>query len=282
MRILSRHALLGAAVVALALALGGGWWWTNPEPRLAMPVPEASEEVLPLPPEPPRVADSPDYEACLGKLRDDAQGALGFAEAWEARGGGDGARHCSALALLALGEPERAGSRLEALAGRSAAGAAARAAVFGQAGQAWMVAGQSLRAHGAFTMALTLTPNDPELLVDRAIAAGMLGRFTDSLADADRALAQDGQRAEAWVFRAAALRHLDRAQEALRDIERALALEPGSPEALLERGILRQLQGDTAGARSDWESVLANSPDSAAADLAQQNLALNAAGPARR
>ena len=282
MRINSRNALLGAGVVVLAMALGGGWWWANPEPSVPPVVPEAAEEVLPLPPEPPRVADSPDYEACLGKLRDDAQGALGFAEAWEQRGGGDGARHCSALALLALGEPERAATRLESLAGRAAAGAAARAAVFGQAGQAWMVAGQALRAHGAFTLALALTPNDPELLIDRAIAAGTLGRFADSLADTDRALAQDAQRAESWVFRAAALRHLDRPQEALRDIERALALEPGSPEALLERGILRQLQGDTAGARADWERVLANSPDSAAADLAEQNLALNAAGPARR
>jgi tetratricopeptide (TPR) repeat protein len=282
MRIASRNVLLGATVVGLVLALGGGWWWANPEPSVPPPVPEATEEVLPLPPEPPRVADSPDYEACLGQLRDDAQGALSFAEAWEARGGGDGARHCSALALLALGEPERAASRLEALAGRVGTGPAARAAVFGQAGQAWMVAGQAVRAYGAFTLALAQTPNDPELLVDRAIAAGTLGRYADALADTDRALAQDAQRAEAWVFHAAALRHLDRGQEALRDIERALALEPGSPEALLERGILRQLQGDTAGAREDWEVVVATSPDSAAADLAQQNLALNAAGPARR
>lgn len=286
MRIHRRTALLGLGAVALAAALalsfGDLRLWGGPGPAATAPVPEAAEEVLPLPPEPPRVADSPDYEACLGKLRDDAQGALGFAEGWEARGGGDGARHCSALALLALGEPERAASRLESLAGRAAAGPAARAAVYGQAGQAWMVAGQSVRAYGAFTLALGLTPADPELLVDRAIAAGMLGRFAESLADTDRALAQDGQRAEAWVFRAAALRHLDRAQEALRDIERALVLQPGSPEALLERGILRQLQGDVSGARADWESVVANSPDSAAADLAQQNLALNAAGPARR
>jgi len=281
MRILPRPVLLGAAAVALVLG-GSLLWWGNAPPGPPAPVPEAAEEVLPLPPEPPRVADSPEYEACLGKLRDDAQGALGFADAWEARGGGDGARHCSALALLALGEPLRAASRLEALAGRTAAGPAARAAVFGQAGQAWMVAGQALRAHGVFTLALALTPNDPELLVDRAIAAGTLGRFADALADADRALAGDPQRAEAWVFRAAALRQLDRAQEALRDVERALAIEPGSPEALLERGILRQLQGDEAGARQDWESVVAGSPDSAAADLAQQNLALNAAGPARR
>ena len=275
-------ALPGAAAVVLAVALGGGWWWAGSRDGSPAPVPEAMEGVLPLPPESPRMADSPDYEECLGKLRDDAQGALAFAEAWEARGGGDGARHCSALGLLALGEPVRAAGRLEALGSRGRAGPAARAAVYGQAGQAWTVAGQPVRAHGAFTLALALTPDDPELLVDRAIAAGTLRRFADALADTDRALALDGQRTEALVFRAAALRQLDRRQEALRDIQQALAIEPGSPEALLERGILRQLQGDVAGARADWESVVANSPDSGAADLAQQNLALNEAGPARR
>jgi tetratricopeptide (TPR) repeat protein len=282
MRITPRHTLLGAAVVVLAVVLGGAWWWTTPEPPLPVPVPEASEEVLPLPPEPPRVADSPEYEACLGQLRDDAQGALSYAEAWEGAGGSDGARHCSALALLALGEAERAATRLEALGGRASIGPTARGAVYGQAGQAWMVAGQPSRALGAFTLALAQTPNDPELLVDRAIAAATLGRYADALADTERALAQDDQRAEAWVYHAAALRQLDRTQEALRDIERALEIEPGSPEALLERGILRQLQGDAEGARADWEAVMANSPDSAAADLAEQNLALNAAGPARR
>ncbi|MBI0535338.1 hypothetical protein D9599_07125 [Roseomonas sp. KE2513] len=268
--------------LVLVLVLAGGLWWARPWEAPPAPVSEAAEEVLPLPPEPPRVVDSPDYEECLGKLRDDAQGALAFAEAWAARDGGDGARHCSALALLALGEAERAAGRLEALGRAGRAGAAARAVVLGQAGQAWMVAGQPVRAHGAFTLALGLTPDDPELLVDRAIAAGTLRRFGDALADADRAVALDGQRVEALVFRAAALRLLERPQEALRDIERALAIEPGSPEALLERGILRQLGGDEAGARADWESVVAASPGSGAADLAEQNLALNAAGPAPR
>jgi tetratricopeptide (TPR) repeat protein len=280
MRITLRHTLLGACAAALLAAAAGGVWWA--QPTLPAPVPEAAEEVLPLPPEPPRVADGPEYEECLGKLRDDAQGALDFAETWKTRNGGDGALHCSALAALALGEPARAGARLEALGARAQVGPGARAAVFGQAGQAWMVAGEASRAYGAFTLALALTPNDPELLVDRAIAAGALGRYADALSDADGAIAQDAQRSEPWIFRAAALRQLDRPQEALRDIERALALEPASPEALLERGILRQLQGDAQGARADWESVVAASPDSAAADLAQQNLALNAAGPPRR
>ena len=46
--------------------------------------------------------------------------------------------------------------------------------------------------------------------------------------------------------------------------------------------ILRQLNGDLEGAREDWESVIQSAPDSAAADLAQQNLALSEAGPKRR
>ena len=50
----------------------------------------------------------------------------------------------------------------------------------------------------------------------------------------------------------------------------------------LERGIIRQLRGDTAGARADWERTIEVAPDSSAADLAQQNLALNEAGPRRR
>jgi regulator of sirC expression with transglutaminase-like and TPR domain len=54
------------------------------------------------------------------------------------------------------------------------------------------------------------------------------------------------------------------------------------PEALLERGIIRQLKGDTAGAKADWQRAVALAPDSATADLAQQNLALNEAGPQRR
>jgi regulator of sirC expression with transglutaminase-like and TPR domain len=57
---------------------------------------------------------------------------------------------------------------------------------------------------------------------------------------------------------------------------------PDSAEALLERGILRQMGGDPAGAQADWERAIALAPDSAAADLARQNLTLNEVGPRRR
>ncbi|MCA3414378.1 MAG: hypothetical protein INF84_07240, partial [Roseomonas sp.] len=62
----------------------------------------------------------------------------------------------------------------------------------------------------------------------------------------------------------------------------ALRLAPRNVEALLERGILRQLRGEAEAARRDWERVLELAPDSAAADLAAQNLALIEAGPSLR
>jgi tetratricopeptide (TPR) repeat protein len=272
-----RFLLLGvfAAVVLSALA-GAAWMVAAPHPV------ETIEEALPLPPEPPRFAEGPEADHCLGLLRTDPEAAHAFARAWNADGGGDGAQHCAALAVLAQGEIERAAEDLEALARRSGAGKPARAAVFAQAAQAWLMAGAPARAFAATTMALALTPDDVELLIDRATALGTMGRFGEAVADLDRALASDLERPDALVFRAAAWRNLDRAEPARRDIERALALDPANAEALLERGILRQLAGDTEGARMDWERAIEIAPHSAAADLAFQNLALSEAGPAAR
>lgn len=274
----TRPLLLGAFAAAAITALAGGAWFAfGPSP-----LESAEEEALPLPPEPPRLADGPEMERCLGLLRTDPDEARNFASRWAAEDGGEGAAQCGALALLALGDPLRAAERLERLATESHAGAAARASVFTQAAQAWTMAGEMNRAFGATTMALTLTPDDPDLLVDRAAALGSLGRYAEAVADLDRALRLDPMRADALVFRAAAWRQLDRAEAARRDIERALAISPDSPEALLERGILRQLAGDTEGARMDWERAVELAPNSATADLAMQNLALNEAGPSRR
>ncbi|MFC0409441.1 tetratricopeptide repeat protein [Roseomonas elaeocarpi] len=275
-----RTLLLGAfAAAVLAAAAGGGVYLQR---RGAAPVPAATEESLPIPPEPPLVEDSPEYVRCLALVRSDPQEALSTAEAWIANGGTDGARHCQALSLLATGEPERAAPRLEELGTHAGISNTARAAIYGQAGQAWMAAGDVNRAYGAVTLALSLTPNDPDLLVDRAAAAGALGRFNEALDDATHATTLDADRPDAWVYRAAALRHLNRTQEALRDVERALNIEPDNAEALLERGILRQLNSDMEGARQDWERAITAAPDSAAAELAQQNLELSEAGPAAR
>lgn len=268
--------LLALLAAGLVTSAGGVGW-------LALHAPaEAASEPLPLPPDAPRLAEGADYERCLGLVRTDPDEARSFAEGWETKGGGEGARHCGALALLAADEPERAAERLEGLGRASQAGAAMRASLFAQAGQAWMMAGEAGRAYAAATMGLTLMPDDADLMLDRAVALGTLGRYADSMDDLDRVVALDPQRAEALVFRAAANRHLDRVEQAAADVGRALTLTPDNAEALLERGIIRQLKGDTAGAKADWQRTIALAPDSATADLAQQNLALNEAGPQRR
>ncbi len=267
--------LLGVFAAVMLAAAGGAWFLLRTDMS-------PSAEVLPVPPEPVRLAEGEEYERCLLALRTDPTGALSLAEAWEATGGGEGAQHCGALAVLGLGEPDKAAERLEQLASRSRGSGPARAAVFAQAGQAWLMAGQAGRAFAATTMALTLTPTDVDLLVDRAVALGSLGRYNEAVEDLNRALGLDPDRADAWVFRAASWRHLDQVDQAERDIIRALEADPDNAEALLERGIVRQLKGDTTGAREDWERAITLAPDSATADLAQQNLALNEAGPLRR
>jgi tetratricopeptide (TPR) repeat protein len=260
-----RTALLG--VLALLLLGAGTWMAVRPSPAEQ---PRAG---------PPPLDPGPEFQRCMAQLRTDPAAARGAAETWERAGGGEGARHCAALALVALGEPARAAERLEALAARSQAGAEARAAVFAQAAQAWQLAGMPARAYGAATQALTLAPDDPDLLVDRATAAGSMGRYQEAVEDLDRVLTLDPDRTEALVFRASALRQLAREADAARDLTRALAIDPRNPEALLERGALRQAQGDAAGARADWEQVVRVAPDSAAAELATRNL--GAAWPRR-
>lgn len=266
-------------MAALGLAAGAAvLWWPTP-----VPTAEATpDDDLPVPPVPPRIAEGDDYDKCLSMLNADPSGAFVFADNWAANGGGAGAEHCRALADVALGDPAEGAALLDKVAGTSTASPAARAAVLGQAVQSWMMASDPQRAYDSATKALALMPDEPDLLVDRAIAGSALDKFQEAIDDLSRALDADPRRGDALVLRAAAWRHLEQLDQADDDIQRALSLDRDDPDALLERGILRQRRGNPAGARSDWERAMALAPDTATADLAQQNLALLEAGPEQR
>ena len=267
-----------AALHLLAAVAALGWrYFADAQPDLED---VATATALPLPPVPPRIAHGRDYEQCLGMLDNDPAAAAGFALGWEAVGGGDGATHCLALSRIALGHAAEGAAMLEKLATTSAAAAAARATIYAQASQAWLIEDESVKAYGAITMALALLPDDADMLIDRAMNASALDRDDDAIADLDHALRLDPGRADALTLRATAHRQSDRLDAAAADIARALNLDPDYPEALLERGIIRQRRGDPAGAREDWERVIDLAPDTGAADLAEQNLALLEAGPA--
>lgn len=234
--------------------------------------------------EPARLGEGADHDRCFGLLRTDPEAARFFADGWEAAGGGDDARHCAALALLALNETADGADRLEDLARRSGADPATRAALFAEAGNAWMLADDADRAYGAATVALTLAPDDPALAVDRAAALAAMRRYAEALEDLDRAVVLDPSHSDSWALRATAQRQLGRIEAAEGDVAKALALAPDDADALLERAALRRAKGDVRGARADWERVARVAPDSETADLARRNLHQNpvTAAPLRR
>lgn len=278
-----RIAVIGGTAALLAGILGG-WWLLTPAPQPSDDLISAVAEapLLPLPPVPPRVASGPDYEQCLQMIDADPDGANNFADAWEATGGGEGAAHCRALAQISLGDPEAGARMLDELGRRSKASALARASVYDQAVQAWLMADEPDRAFTSASAALALSPDDTDLLIDRSVAAATMERYLDAIDDLDHALKLDPKRFDALVLRAAAWRQEGRLDRAKDDIDRATVINPDYPEALLERGILRQRLGDGTGARADWQRAIALDPDSTTADLAEQNLALLEAGPERK
>jgi tetratricopeptide (TPR) repeat protein len=214
------------------------------------------------------------YARCMEDARQKPAAAFDNANAWRIAGGGHPAEHCADVALIGLGRYAEAGAKLEALADAMAKGPPdLRAQVLDQAGQAWLLAGNPTHAVAALTAAVAVTPDDADLLTDRAEAFAGEKRYKEAIGDLDRALALDGKRVDALVFRASAHRALEEFDAARRDVDAALRLAPEQPDALLERGNIRGITGDEAGARADWRRVAEVAPNGAAAAAAKDNLA---------
>ena len=274
-----RILLLGGLLVSGVAATGlSGWWWLTSE----QPSSETELPILPTPPLPWRISQAPEYELCLATLTEEPSQAIALAESWKARGGGDAATHCEALAQVASGNPSSGATLLETIALGPTTEPTVRATALSQAVQARLLAKQPARALELASEALRLTPASPDLLIQRATAAKALGRRDLAIEDLTKALSLDPTRADILVLRASVLRALGRLDPAAKDLEQAISLAADDPEILLERGILRQRMGNVTGARADWNRILELDPDSEAADLAEQNLALLEAGPPRR
>jgi tetratricopeptide (TPR) repeat protein len=165
-----------------------------------------------------------------------------------------------------------AAKRFEALARNASARPAARAALLGHAGQAWLMGRDPGQAADVLDRAITLAPDDAALLVDRAQARFDLRRYRDAVADLDAAVAIDPDLVDAYAFRASAYRRLDDLDRAEADADKALLLDGTHPEALLERGMIHKLKGDRVAARRDWLTLLTVAPQTEAATIARANL----------
>lgn len=222
------------------------------------------------------------YRDCIDRIKVDPEETRRLAGEWAAAEKNLAARHCLALALVALEQFPAAGEELEGLAGEDGIDQELKKSFLAQAGNAWILAGEYGRARDNFSAALRLSPDDVDLLIDRARALAGAGRYGEAFDDLDLAVSLDPTRGESWILRAAARRHLGQLDRALEDVETVLALQPDQIDALFERAVIRRLLGDDDGARADWQSVVDLAPKSAAASDALKNLALidkEAAGP---
>jgi len=220
-----------------------------------------------------------DYAQCVALVQTNPSQAEEGARAWQNEDGGAAAIHCRALALTALKRYAEAARTLDDLArGREITDNLKRAALYDQAGNAWILAGMASNAAQSFSAAIAQSPNDVDMLADRARAHAMLKDWSGADADLGSALLKDQNRADLLVLRASARWAVGRKADAATDIVRALALYPDYPAALVERGMMKYSAGDTEGARKDWKK--AASGTGAAADAARHNL--EALGPEQK
>src|ERR1700754_736882 len=117
---MNRYLISAVAALLAAPALAA-----SPAPATAQPSPD---------PDPAHPAKT--YDVCVQLSKQHPDQALEMASKWDALGGGDGARHCRALALIGLEEYGQAAQELEDLAQKSKAEATLRADLLEQAGQA--------------------------------------------------------------------------------------------------------------------------------------------------
>jgi tetratricopeptide (TPR) repeat protein len=180
-------------------------------------------------------------QACIEKIETDAAAAYEDGLAWVAQGNRPAAQHCTALALIALGQAEEGAYRLESLANaQNAGGLEERAIYLTQAGNAWLLADAPEAAIVTLTNAMKLRPQDASLFKDRARAHLAMESWEQAGKDLDSAIRLYSADAEALHMRAIALMKMERWKDAWDDITRAMKAAPQDVSILVTRGDLRE------------------------------------------
>lgn len=227
------------------------------------------------------MADRDRYQRCIAETRSDATKAIETANAWRAAGGGLPARHCLAMAYLAQERFAPAAVALEQAARAAEAERDPAAAdLWGQAGNAALLAGDTAKAHTYLSSALSGAGPDGQrrgqLLIDRARASVELGRPADARTDLDAAIRLMPKEPSAWLLSATLARRQGEYLRATTEIGEAAKLLPNDPDVMLEQGNIAGAQGDPAAARGFWEAVVKTSPETPAGKEAAKALAANA------
>ena len=221
-------------------------------------------------------------ESCGAAVATSPEKAVELASEWRIKGGGLDARQCLGQAYAKLGRWAPAATAFEQAAADAQLARDSRIADFRiQAGNAWLAAGEPLKARRSFDAALIAGIGSPELegevYLDRARALVALDDVAAARADLDKGLALVPGDPFGWYLSAALAQREGDLARARTDIAKAVAGAPDDAGVLLLAGNIAGLSGDLAAARSFFTRAATAAPDSAAGKAASAALAANAA-----
>ncbi|MBB4631509.1 tetratricopeptide repeat protein [Sphingosinicella soli] len=231
---------------------------------------------LPMPGTTAMPSDTALYADCVRAANEGVPGAIDAATQWKNGTGGVPARHCLGLAYMGANRPADAARAFEDAARvAEAQGNPAAVELYGQAGNALLLAGQYPRAETVLGNALVLAARRPalkgDLLIDRARAREAQNNALGARSDLEQAVEVASNNATGWLLLGALARREERLEPARTALATALRLAPGDPDVQVEAGNMAAMDGDYAKARALWSAAAKAAPDTPAgkaADLA--------------
>jgi tetratricopeptide (TPR) repeat protein len=217
----------------------------------------ATTAAVPAPTEPAKDRGS----ACAALARSDPARAIAEANAWRLVGGGIAARQCLGLAYVQDERWLSAATVFEQAAREAQTSNDSRdGALWSQAGNAALAAGDAARARGDLDSALaTGTLSDTmrgEVELDRARADVSLNDPASARTDLNRAIQHVPDDPMAWLLSATLARRQGEVDRAAADIAEAVKRAPDDPDVALEEGNVQALAGNLAGARLAWQRAV--------------------------
>ncbi len=128
-------------------------------------------------------------------------------------------------------------------------------------------------AIAAATAELELAPDSARALHARGIAYAKKGERTKALADLDRAIGLDANRAESWAARASVHLELGDSPKARDQATHAMSLKPALVQPWVTRAVAKEMLGDVPGAIEDFEHALGLLPAGSNAEWVKGRLA---------
>ncbi len=210
----------------------------------------------------PAEAQSARLARCVETANRDGAAAQAEATSWALSGtGGFLARQCLGIAYAAQAKYPAAAAAFEDAARAAATAKDERTATYwAQAGNAWLAAGDGVKALTSIDAAIAVGGLTGlalgEAHLDRARARVAAGDTAGARGDIDIALRTAADDPLAWLLSATLARRTGDLKRAQADIAEALTRAADDASVQLEAGNIAALVGDEAGARAGWTKAV--------------------------